>query len=139
MNFRKKKVESLPTTPQEYPVGSYVSTEQGVFYIKSSDRRIRFSTQRVLDSWSPQRISNSTEKALVKYKLFGKMKFRNGSLIKAINGGKIYLIVENKKCKIISPDVLTLVNASVESAIYVSDEELNLHIDGDDLDFSNNL
>lgn len=135
MLFRKKTtivIEpiTIPTKPTEYPEGTFLSTEAGLWYVYTDSKRMRFISQRVMDSWSPHRVIKTSEAALGHYPNMGRMRLRGGSLIKNITDGKMYLISSNKKRQVTSPDVLTRLNASESDVILCSDEEVNLHEDG---------
>ncbi|HUC20202.1 MAG TPA: hypothetical protein VMR98_01765, partial [Candidatus Polarisedimenticolaceae bacterium] len=95
--FRRKTPAPTPTSPTEYAAGTFVATEKGYFYIVGPGKRYRLVSARVLHSWSPQRVVQSTEAAVSKYKIAAKMKFRNGSLIWNLSDAKIYLIENGKR------------------------------------------
>jgi hypothetical protein len=75
----------------------------------------------------------TSEKAVAKYKISSKMKFRNGTLIHNISDGRIFLIEESKKRHITNPDVLTNIGASLKDVVTVSIDEYNLHETGENL------
>lgn len=131
--LRKKRQTSLPSKPVEYPVGSFIQTEAGYFYLAGTSKRYRFLSARVVDSWSPHRVIKTTEAAVKNYRIAAKMGFRNGSLIHNIADGKIYLIEANKKRHVINPDVLTRIGAVPKDVVSVSLAEINLHETGDEL------
>lgn len=133
--FKKKQTQtlSLPENPVEYPLGSFVKSEAGYFYILSNSKRLRIISERLLNSWSPHRVILTSEKALVKYRISSKMKFRAGSLIHNIADGKIYLIEDGKVRHITSPDALERIGAKREDAVSVSVEEIILHEMGEEL------
>jgi hypothetical protein len=118
-----------PTTPQEYPTGTCVKTEKGVFWIKDSSR-FRIKSQRVLDSWTFQ-VLPSTEAACAGYKVKGVLGFRDGTLIQNVADGKMYVIAGNKRRHIVSPDFFTRTLFDRGRVVEVSDEETNLHNDGE--------
>lgn len=130
--FRRKKRTSLPTTPTDYPNGTYIKTEKGYFYI-ANGKRYRFISKRVLDSWHPHRVVETTEAAVSRYRVAAKMGFRNGSLIHNIADGKIYLVSDNKRRHVTSPDVLERLGASRTDVVSVSLAEIKLQELGDDL------
>jgi hypothetical protein len=124
----------LPTTPSNYPVGTFVHTEKGFFYIVSPTRRLRIITRRCLESWAPPRVVLTSESAVSKYVIgITKMKFRNGSLIHNLADGKIYLIEEGKRRHVTDPDVLETLGASWKDVTRVSLAEVNLHPEGETL------
>src|SRR5687768_952960 len=106
IGLKKKTQKQLPSNPVEYPIGSFVESELGYFYILSPVKRLRIISTRLLNSWNPQRIILTSEKALANYRIASKLKYRNGSLIHNIADGKIYLIEEGKRRHITSPDAL---------------------------------
>jgi len=126
MFLKRRQTPPLPTKPVVYPVGSFIETEAGYFYISGPAKRFRL-TKRVLDSWAPHRVVVTSEAAVQKYKAWGKMPFRNGSLINNIADGKIYLIENGKRRHITSPDALERLGASFNDVVPVSLDEINLH------------
>lgn len=131
LNRRRK---NLPTTPTTYPNGTFLETEKGYWYIFDQTKRYRILTKRVLDSWSPHRVVETTEAAVRGYKKGYKLKFRNGSLIWNLSDGKIYLIENQKRRHVVSPDVLTRIGATMKDVVVVSLDEINLHDQGEVLD-----
>lgn len=129
----KRKKKTLPTTPVEYPHGTCVKTEKGTYLIQEGKTkvRLRVPTQRILDSWKFDRVVLTTEKALSQYKVYGRLGFRDGSLIYNIADGRIYLISKNKRRHITSPDALDRIGAKTSDALAVSDFEVNLQQEGE--------
>lgn len=131
--WRRSAKKPLPTEPVEYPVGSFVKTEKGYFYILSTNKRLKIISGRVLDSWNPPRIVETSEAAVQRYRVSAKLKFRNGSLIHNLADGRLYLIVEGKRCQVVSPDALTRIGAKWGEATTVGIAEINLHEEGEPL------
>ena len=131
--LRRRQRSNLPTTPVVYPNGTYIRTEKGAFFIVSPGKRYRFTSDRVLESWAPHRIVETTEAAVSKYRVTAKLRFRNGSLIHNIADGKIYLIERTKRRHVTSPDVLERLGASQGDVVSVSLDEINLHEIGEEL------
>lgn len=136
----RKKSPTLPTSKVEYPVGSFLSTEKGYFYIAKPGKRYRITTERVLASWSPQRVIKTSEAAVAGYPIVARLKFRNGSLIWNIADGKIYLIDNGKRRWVKNPDWFTTLGLNpsdlkwnMKHVIHVSEAEINLHEPGVDL------
>ena len=129
----RRKTKSLPDWPVEYPAGTFVSTPRGYFYIVSPSKRYRILSERVLNSWSPQRVVETTEAAVSKYRITAKMKFRNGSLIHNIANGRIYLIESGERRHVTSPDVLERIGATGKDVVTVSVDELLLHEEGEEI------
>lgn len=135
MSLRRptKKHQSPPTNPTVYPIGSFLKTEKGYFYIASPNKRYRMISQRLLDSWSPHRVIETSEAAVATYRIVAKMKFRNGSLLHNIGDGKIYLISEGLRRHVTNPDALTLIGAVRKDIVSVSLDEIHLHEIGEEL------
>jgi hypothetical protein len=131
MRLTQKRV--LPTTPTEYPVGTFVESEKGYFLIAKDSKRYRILSTRILDSWRPLRIAKTTEKALAKYRIAAKLKFRNGSLIHNLADGRIYLIVDGKRHPVVSPDVLERIGAVGRDIVTVSKQEVEMHPLGEEI------
>lgn len=133
--FRKTQKASPPQTPTEYPLGSFIKTEKGTFYIVGTHKRYRIISERCLASWSPQRVIETSEAAVVNYRITAKMKFRNGSLIHSLTDGRIYLIVQGKRHALVSPEAFERIGSSVNTREYVtvSKTELELHELGEDI------
>lgn len=119
------------TSPVNWPAGLFVEAEDGVWYIIAPGKRVRVFSDRVLNSWSATPLYG-TEASLKNHtQLVGPLGFRNGTLIKNIVSGRYYLISENKRRLIANPDIFTNFNLSSDTAIIVSDEEANLHPEGE--------
>lgn len=131
-NRKPKTIEwVVPTSKTDYPDGTFASTEGGLWYLQKPGVRRRFITERVLNSWSPQKVIQTSEAAINHYKAFGKMRFRPGSLIKNVADGKMYYISDTVRRHIQNPDVLVLLNRTESDCVLVSNEEANLHEDGE--------
>lgn len=123
----------LPSSPVVYPSGVFIHTEKGYFFIHGEGKRMRIISERVLASWSPQRVIRTTEAAVAKYKITSKIRFRNGSLIWNLSDGKMYLIENGERRHITSPDALTKIGATEKDVVCVSLDEINLHPEGESL------
>jgi len=142
MSYRKKgqqkmywktKKRNKISNRTDFPIGTFVHSPKGYFYISEHNKRFRFLSKRVLNSWAPHRVVEVTEDALMNYRIAAKMKFRNGSLIHNIADGKIYLISQGKRRHITNPDVLETIGASVNDVVSVSLNEILLHEQGEPL------
>jgi hypothetical protein len=119
----------IPTTPTNYPYGLCIETEAGYFLMREKFR-FRIPTERVLESWRFS-IIKSSEAAVKHYKVAGKLGFRDGTVINNISDNKYYLISQNKRRHIVEPDVFEKYGLNWGDVILVSDEEANLHTDGE--------
>lgn len=135
MRLRRNQKSSAAklSKPTEYPVGTYVQTEKGYFYISSATGRMYISSDRILNSWAPPRVAQSSEAQLANYRITSRMKMRNGSLIHSVADGRIYLIEGGKRRHIVGPNVLEAIGAVYNDAVTVSQEELLLHEEGEPL------
>jgi len=70
---------------------------------------------------------------LSKFKVVGKLGFRDGTLIKDISDGKIYLISQNKRRHITSPDVFDNFGLDRSKIVEVSSDEVAMHLLGENL------
>jgi hypothetical protein len=123
---------SPPQVPVDYPTGTCVYSEGGVFFIKGK-YRYRVSSNRILDSWQFPFVLPSTEQALSRYAIAGQLGFRQGTLIEDMSDGKIYLISENLKRQIVSPDIFDVALFPRDKIIKVSSKEAALHKEGENI------
>ena len=89
-------------------------------------------SKRAQDSWQFTTV-NATEESLSGIKIAGKLGFRDGTLIKNIADGKMYLISQNKKRHIIDPDTFNRYGLNRSKLIEVSEIETNAHEIGEPL------
>jgi hypothetical protein len=123
----------------EYPPGTFLRTENGVYYVVrlKSGRAVRYKvlTERVLESWNPHAVVNTSEDhpAVKSLSVLGRLKFRDGSLLYSQATGKMYLVSEYKLRHITNPDWLDHLGLRRQDAVWVSKDEINLHEEGDPL------
>lgn len=128
--FRKKSKESaIPTTKTDYPYGVFVVTEAGFFLIRDKCR-LRIKSQRAMASWSAPLLASS-EDAVRHLPILRTIGFRDGSLVRDFATGKVYLISRNLKRHIKSPDVFDRLGLNKSLIIDASEEEVNIHQDGE--------
>ena len=127
----KNTVNTLITSPTNFPSGIAVKTDKAIYWIKDG-KRFRLISDRAAESWKFTTV-NATESAVSAMKLVGKLGFRDGSLIKNIADGKIYLLSQNKLRHIIDPDSFTKYGLDRSWIIEVSDNEINAHELGENL------
>jgi hypothetical protein len=133
LNYKlKKNTQSiLVTSPTNFPSGIAVKTSKDVYWIKDN-KRYRLISKRAAESWAFNTV-NATEEALSLTKLAGKLGFRDGTLIKNIADGKMYLISQNKKRHIVDPDSFIKYGIDRSRVIEVSESEANSHELGENL------
>jgi hypothetical protein len=75
----------------------------------------------------------TSELAMTNIKVVGIVGFRDGTLIRDISNGKIYLIVDNKKSLVIDPDDLKALGLAKHDIILVSKKEAGFQKEGEPL------
>lgn len=121
----------LVTSPTNFPSGIAVKTNTATYWIKDG-KRYKLISERAAKSWAFVTV-NATEDALSNTKLVGKLGFRDGSLIKNIADGRIYLISQNKKRHVVDPDSFIKYGLDRGQTIEVSESEANAHELGENL------
>jgi hypothetical protein len=94
-------------------------------FLLKEKTRVRIISERILKSWSV-RLVPTTEEAVKHYQITGKLGFRDGTLINNMGDGKIYLISQNKRRQITSPDAFEKYGIDKSQMIWVSAEEAKL-------------
>ena len=130
LSFLKKKTNNQKAYNPVVPSGLIAHTEKGYFYIKGL-KKFKFVSERAMLSWNLPIISTTDDK-LNKLMLVGTLGFRDGTLIKDISDGKIYLISDSKRRHIISPDVLEWMNTEVIDA---GQKEILVHQEGEPIEW----
>ena len=127
LNFLKKK-QTVKNYNPVVPSGLIAHTEKGYFYIKGL-KKFKFISERAMLSWNLP-VINTTDDKIVNLKLFGTLGFRDGTLIKDISDGKIYLISDSKRRHIIDPAVLNWLDTEM---IRAGQKEVLIHEEGEPL------
>ena len=130
-NLFKNTTNTLITSPTNFPSGVAVKTNTATYWIKDG-KRYKLISDRAAKSWSFTEI-NATENSVSHMKVAGKLGFRDGTLIKNIADGKMYLISQNKKRHIIDPDIFIKYGLDRSKLIEVSEFEASIHDLGEDL------
>jgi hypothetical protein len=129
MLFKSKK--SNPQTHNftpTVPSGLIALTEKGDYYVKGM-KRFKFISERARDSWGLTIVTTS-EAAMFNHAISGVIGFRDGTLVKDLSDGKIYLISDSKRRHITNPDVLIWMGVE---PILVSQKEISTHAEGEKL------
>ena len=127
----KKNQQKIVTSPTIFPSGIAVKTDKGIYWIKDG-KRFKLISDRAAKSWMFTTVV-ATESALSGMKLAGKLGFRDGTLIKNIADGKLYLISQNKKRHIVDPDIFDKYGLDRSQVIEVSAFETSMHELGEEL------
>lgn len=131
MRLFKNMKKALISSPTNFPSGLAVKTDKATYWIKDG-KRYRLISDRAAKSWYFTTV-NATEQAVSGMKVVGKLGFRDGSLIKNIADGKMYLISQNKRRHIVNPDSFDTFGLDRSTVIEVSEAEANMHDIGDNL------
>lgn len=129
--FKNTKSTLIISAPTNFPSGLSVKTDKATYWIKDG-KRYKLISDRAANSWNFTTV-NATELALSGIKLVGKLGFRDGSLIKNIADGKIYLISQNKRRHITTPDTFNIYGLDKSKIIEVGQNEIDVHNEGDKL------
>lgn len=129
--FKNTKSTLIISNPTNFPSGLAVKTDKATYWIKDG-KRYKLISDRAAKSWSFTTV-NATEAALSGIKLMGKLGFRDGSLIKNIADGKMYLVSQNKLRHIVDPDIFDRYGLDRSNLIEVSETEINAHDIGETL------
>jgi hypothetical protein len=129
--FKNTQNTLIISQPTNFPSGIAVKTDKATYWIKDG-KRYKLISDRAAKSWTFTTVQ-ATESALSSIKLVGKLGFRDGTLIKNIADGKLYLISQNKKRHIIDPDSFNKFGLNRKAVIEVSDAEANMHDIGENL------
>lgn len=129
--FRNTKNTLIISQPTNFPSGLAVKTDKATYWIKDG-KRFKLISDRAAQSWCFTTV-NATEAALSGFKVAGKLGFRDGTLIKNIADGKLYLISQNKKRHIVDPDSFNLYGLDKSKIIEVSESETLVHELGENL------
>ena len=121
----------IVSQPTNFPSGLSVKTDKGTYWIKDG-KRYKLISDRAAQSWCFTTV-NATEAALSGIKLVGKLGFRDGTLIKNIADGKMYLVSQNKLRHIVDPDIFNRYGLDRSNLIEVSEAEIKAHDIGENL------
>ena len=131
MRLFKNTKKALISSPTNFPSGLAVKTDKATYWVKDG-KRYKLISDRAAKSWSFTTV-DATEQAVAGMKLIGKLGFRDGSLIKNIADGKMYLISQNKRRHIVDPDTFDTFGLDRSTVIEVSEAEANMHSLGENL------
>jgi hypothetical protein len=129
--FKNTKSTLTISQPTNFPSGLAVKTDKATYWIKDG-KRYKLISDRAAKSWLFTTV-NATEAALSGIKMVGKLGFRDGSLIKNIADGKMYLVSQNKLRHIVDPDTFNRYGLDRSNLIEVSDTEIKAHDIGETL------
>ena len=129
--LRNTKSTLIISSPTNFPSGIAVKTDKDTYWIKDG-KRYRLISDRAAKSWSFTTV-DATEAALTGFKVVGKLGFRDGSLIKNIADGRIYLVSQNKLRHIVDPDSFNRYGLNRSNVVEVSEAEVSAHDLGENI------
>lgn len=129
--LKKKQQSKTVIDPTIFPSGIAVKTESGIYWVKDG-KRFKLISDRASESWMFTTV-NATDKAVAGMKVAGKLGFRDGTLIKNIADGKMYLVSQNKRRHIVDPDSFDRYGLDRSRVIEVSEIEADVHDLGENL------
>lgn len=129
--FNSTKNILIVSQPTNFPSGIAVQTDKETYWIKDG-KRYKLISERATRSWGFTTVK-ATEAALSGIKLVGKLGFRDGTLIKNIADGKMYLVSQNKLRHIVDPDIFNRYGLDRSNLIEVSEAEIKAHDIGESL------
>ncbi len=129
--LRNTKSTLIISSPTNFPSGIAVKTDKDTYWIKDG-KRYRLISDRAAQSWCFTTVL-ATEAALSGIKLVGKLGFRDGTLIKSVSDGKMYLVSQNKLRHIVDPDSFNRYGLDRSKMIEVSEKEISAHDLGENI------
>ena len=129
--LKNSKPSLTISQPTNFPSGIAVKTDKDTYWIKDG-KRYRLISDRAAQSWCFTTVL-ATEAALTGIKLVGKLGFRDGSLIKNLADGRMYLVSQNKLRHIVDPDSFDRYGLDRSKVVEVSDKEISAHDLGENL------
>lgn len=128
----KKKSSKAKFLRTDFPQGAVVHTESGYYFINGKTKK-PIRNKRVLDSWSFPLIIESQDLALRSFITAPPLGYRDGTLIRDISDGKVYLISRQLRRQIVDPSALEMLGKKVSDAIWAAHVEVVIHDEGNDL------
>ena len=122
--FQKKQITK--SYNPKVPSGLIAKTEKGYFYVKGK-KRFRFVSDRAMISWALP-VVETTESVMSYLPVTGVLGFRDGTLVKDISDGKIYLISDSQYRHVVDPDVLEWLGTEMVQA---GQKEIFVHTEGE--------
>ena len=126
--FRKKSIQITKDAP--FIPSGLIGSNAGSFYYVKGNKRFKFVSERAMQSWCLP-VLKIDAGFLNKLTSGGTLGFRDGSLVKDISDGKIYLISDSKRRHVVSPDVLSWSNTDIVDA---GQKEILVHQEGEPIE-----
>ena len=132
LRFRKPQQNKTNNPINKFkPIDGLMITDGEKYWFIRGEKRMKCFSLRSFESWGLESIL-LTPSAINAIKPGGILGFRDGSLIKDIVSGKIYLVSSSKVRLITDPTILDILGR--DRVIEVSPEEIDIHTKGEILD-----
>ena len=128
--FKKKSLQKVTLNKAPEIDGIAITDGLNTWYVKNS-KRFKVFSDRAVKSWNFPVILNVNPTVIGNIEDGGTIGFRDGSLIKDIVSGKIYLVSGSKVRLITDPDSISILGR--DKVIEVSPEEIKIHIEGESI------
>jgi hypothetical protein len=124
--LKKKQVYKIhnPVVPS----GLIAHTDKGYFYIKGK-KKFKFVSERAMLTWKLP-VVKTQETMLSAFQMSGALGLRDGTLVKNVADGKMYLVSDSKLRHITDADILEWWPAEI---VKVGDKEISAHTQGETL------
>jgi hypothetical protein len=126
--FHKKSTKITKDAP--FVPSGLIGSNAGSFYYVKGNKRFKFVSERAMQSWCLP-VLKVNASFLNKLTSGGTLGFRDGSLVKDISDGKIYLISDSKRRHVVNPDVLQWIDTEIIDA---GQKEVLVHQEGESID-----
>jgi hypothetical protein len=123
--FQKKSIKQIKNAP--FVPSGLIGLNAGSFYYVKGNKRFKFISERAMKSWCLP-VLKIDAAFLNKLTSGGTLGFRDGSLVKDISDGKIYLISDSKRRHVVDPDVLQWIDTEIIDA---GQKEVLVHQEGE--------
>jgi len=123
--FQKKQIKQIKDAP--FVPSGLIGLNAGSFYYVKGNKRFKFISERAMKSWYLP-VLKIDAAFLNKLASGGTLGFRDGSLVKDISDGKIYLISDSKRRHVVDPDVLQWIDTEIIDA---GQKEILVHQEGE--------
>jgi len=123
--FQKKSVKQIKDA--SFIPSGLIGLNAGNFYYVKGNKRFKFVSERAMKSWCLP-VLKIDAAFLNKLTSGGTLGFRDGSLVKDISDGKIYLISDSKRRHVVDPDILEWIDTEIISA---GQKEILVHTEGE--------
>ena len=128
--FKKKSLQKVTLNKAPQIDGIAITDGLNTWYVKNS-KRFKVFSDRAVKSWNFPVILNVNPTVIGNIEDGGTIGFRDGSLIKDIVSGKIYLVSGSKVRLITDPDSISILGR--DKVIEVSPDEIKIHIEGESI------